>query len=117
MRLSQNGKRSDAWIDLPGTLTEHRRRTDSTLPIASSSWNSVSPMISWADRPGKRVARRVNGQRVKDRGESKCRAVIARIGDNVLHSKGALTSAWCGMARVYAESPRQEASKHEIRAS
>jgi hypothetical protein len=25
------------------------------------------------------------------------------------------TSAWCGMARVYAESPQQEASKHAIR--
>jgi hypothetical protein len=33
------------------------------------------------------------------------------IGDNVLHPKGALTSVWCGMARAYAESPRQEASK------
>jgi len=37
------------------------------------------------------------------------------IGDNVLHPKGALTSVWCGLARAYAESPRQEASKYEIR--
>jgi hypothetical protein len=40
---------------------------------------------------------------------------MARIGDNVLHLKGALTSAWCGMAKAYAESPQKEASKNEIR--
>jgi hypothetical protein len=40
---------------------------------------------------------------------------MVRIGDNVLHPKGALTSAWCGMVRAYAESPQQEVSKYEIR--
>jgi hypothetical protein len=42
---------------------------------------------------------------------------MARIGDNVLYPKGALTSAWCGVARSYAESPRQEASKYATGAS
>ena len=37
------------------------------------------------------------------------------IGDNVLYPKGALTFAWYGMVRAYAESLRQEASKYEIR--
>ncbi len=41
--------------------------------------------------------------------------VMVRIGDNVLHPKGAPTSVWYGMARVYAESSQQEASKYEIR--
>ena len=40
---------------------------------------------------------------------------MARIGDNVLYPKGALTSVWYGMVRAYAESPQQEASKYEIR--
>ncbi len=47
---------------------------------------------------GKDAAKRVNRQRVEDRGESERRAVIVRIGDNVLYPKGAPTSAWCGMA-------------------
>src|SRR6267154_4799213 len=58
-------------------------------------------------RSGKHVARRVNRQRAKDRGASKCRVLIIRIGDNVLYPKGALTSVWCGMARAYAESLQQ----------
>ena len=33
----------------------------------------------------------------------------------MLHPKGALTSAWCGVARMYAESSQQQASKHAIR--
>jgi hypothetical protein len=66
-------------------------------------------------RLGKQAARRANRQRATDRGESKCRAVMARIGDNVLYPKGALTSVWYGMVRAYAESPQQEASKYEIR--
>ena len=37
---------------------------------------------------GKHVAKPVNRQRVEDRGESECRAVIVRIGDNVLYPKG-----------------------------
>jgi hypothetical protein len=40
---------------------------------------------------------------------------MVRIGDNVLYPKGALTSAWCEMARAYAESPQQKVSKYEIR--
>ena len=115
MRLGKNGKRSDVWFMCPDTLTWNRRWTDSTLPTMSSPWNSVNPLASRMDRSGKRVARRVNGQRARDRGESKCRVVIARIGDNVFHPKGALTSVWCGMARANAESPRQEASKYAIR--
>jgi hypothetical protein len=115
MRLGQNGKRSDVWLMCPDTLTRNRRWKDSTHPTMSSLWNSVNPLASWMDRPGKRVARHVNSQRAADRGESKCRVVIIRIGDNVFHPKGALTSAWCGMARANAESPRQEASKYAIR--
>lgn len=99
MRLSQNGERSRrSGLSIPGSLTLHRRWRGSTRTAMSSSWNSVSPLISWVDRPGKRAARSPNGQRVEDRGESKGRAVIARIGDNVLHPKGAQTSAWYGMA-------------------
>ena len=99
MRLSQNGPRTGCLAHLlPDTLTQHRRWIDSTLPTMSSAWNSINPLTSWEDRRGKRVARHANGQRAADRGESKGRAVTARIGDNVLHSKEALTSAWCGMA-------------------
>jgi hypothetical protein len=115
MRLGQNGRRSDVWLMCPDTLTQNRRWKDSTLPTMSSSWNSVNPLASRMDRSGNRVARHVNSQRAADRGESKCRVVITRIGDNVFHPKGALTSAWCGMARANAESPRQEASKYAIR--
>src|SRR6185312_17210261 len=68
-------------------------------------------------RRGLRAARRVMGQRAKDRGKSERWAVTARIGDDVLHPKGALTSAWCGRAKAYAESPQQEASKYATRAS
>jgi hypothetical protein len=93
MRLSQNGKRSDVWFQIPDTLTQHRRWINSTLPTMSSPWNSVSPLVSQKDRLGKPVARRVNNQRVKDRGKSKGRVVIARIGDDVLYPKGAQTSA------------------------
>jgi hypothetical protein len=57
----------------------------------------------------------VKGQRVWDRGASQRRTVMVRIGDNVLYPKGALTSAWCEMARAYAESPQQKVSKYEIR--
>ncbi len=35
----------------------------------------------------------------------------------MLHLKGALTSAWCGRTRAYAESPQQEASKYATCAS
>jgi hypothetical protein len=106
MRLSQNGMRSDVWLQIPDTLTQHRRWIDSTLPTMSSPWNSVNPLVSQKDSAGRPVARRVNDQRVKDRGESKRRVVIARIGDDVLYPKGAQTSAWYEMARTYAESPR-----------
>lgn len=98
MRLGQKGKRSDVRVCCPGTLMQHRRWTVSTLPVVSSLWNSVNPLVSWMDRPGNRVARRVKNQRAQDRGKSEGRAVIARIGDNVLHPKGALTSVWCGLA-------------------
>jgi hypothetical protein len=115
MRLGQNGERSDVWLICPDTLTQNRRWIDSTLPTMSSPWNSVNLLASRMDRSGNRVARHVNSQRAADRGESKCRIVITRIGDNVFYPKGALTSAWCGMARANAESPRQEASKYAIR--
>jgi hypothetical protein len=116
MRLSQNGMRSDGRHQIPDTLTQHRRWIDSTLPTMSSVWNSVSPLVSQKDSLGELVARRANNQRVEDRGKSKCRVVIARIGDNVLYPKGTQTSAWYGVARIYAESPQQEASKYAIRA-
>ena len=99
MRLSQNGKRSRlSGLLSPDTLTQNRRWKGSTLSVMSPSWNSVNLLASWMIRPGKRAARALNDQRVKDRGESKCRAVTVRIGDNVLHPKGVLTSAWYGMA-------------------
>jgi len=98
MRLGQKGERSDVRVCCPDTLMKHRRWTDSTLPVVSSPWNSVNPLVSWMDRPGKRVARRVKSQRAEDCGKSKGRGVITRIGDDMLHPKGALTSVWCGMA-------------------
>lgn len=106
MRLSQNGKRSDVWLQIPDTLTQHRRWIDSTLPTMSSPWNSVNPLVSQKDSLGELIARRVNDQRAEDRGKSKGRVVITRIGDNVLYPKGAQTSAWYGVARTYAESPQ-----------
>ena len=65
------------------------------------------PVVFRPDGPvGKHAVKRVKGQRVRDRGESKRRAVMVRIGDNVLYSKEALTSAKCEVARVHAESSR-----------
>jgi hypothetical protein len=55
----------------------------------SSSWNSVNPLASWMDRPGKQAAKHVKGQRAEDHGKSKCRAVITRIGDKCSARKGA----------------------------
>lgn len=98
--------RSDVWLQIPDTLTQHRRWIDSTLPTMSLSWNSVNALVSQKDSAGKPVVRRVNNQRVKDRGESKRRVVIIRIRDNVLYPKGAQTSAWYEVARTYAESPQ-----------
>lgn len=70
------------------------------------------PVVFRPDGPvGKRAAKRVKGQRVRDRGESKC---LGRNGSDkrqrALPERG-LTSAWRGMARAYGESSRQEASK------
>jgi hypothetical protein len=99
MRLSQNGKRSRMpGLNSPGTLTLYRRWRSSTLPVKSSPWNSVSPLVFWrVNQISVPQGRRID-QRVKDRGESKGWIVMVRTGDNVLHPKGALTSAWCGMA-------------------
>jgi hypothetical protein len=98
--------------------------TDSTPPvdrqhphhcvIAVELGKPVVFPSGWVGRVGA-LQSVLNRQRARDHGASERRVVITRIGDNVLYPKGALTSVWCGMARAYAESPRLEASKYEIR--
>jgi hypothetical protein len=107
MRLSQKGTRSDVLLPIS-------RHTDRAPPVDRQhpphcviAVELGKPVDFRPDAPvGKHAAKRVNSQQVKDRGESKCRTVTVRTGDNVLHPKGAQTSAWCGMARAYAESSR-----------
>ena len=108
MRLSQNGKRS-------GDLIPSSGHTDAVPPV-DRQHPPHRVIVVELGKPvvlpcgmglrGLRAAKRAKGQRAGDRGKSERRAVTVRIGDNVLHPKGAPTSAWCGRARAYAESFR-----------
>jgi hypothetical protein len=105
-------------------FAECLRHTDSTPPVDRQHPHHCviavelgKPIVfpsGWVGRVGA-LQSVLNRQRARDHGASERRVVITRIGDNVLYPKGALTSVWCGMARAYAESPRLEASKYEIR--
>jgi hypothetical protein len=89
MRLGQNGKRSDVSLEYWDTLAQGPSVERQHPPHSVIVVELGKPVdLRREGTVGKHAAKRVNRQRVWDRGESECRTVMARIGDNVLRPKG-----------------------------
>jgi RNA-directed DNA polymerase len=82
-------------------------------PSPSSRRNSVSPMVSRRFFSGKRVARHVNGQRVKDRGESQRRLRNGMDRGQRASPERAPTSAGSGIARAFWRTHDEDGSQDE----